>query len=76
MGEVWRAEDTMLRRPGRPQGPPRPALADDESFRLRFFKQARTVAALNAPGVVDIYDIRSEHSPGWRSPGLSGHGIP
>ncbi|MFC3493118.1 serine/threonine-protein kinase [Glycomyces rhizosphaerae] len=61
MGEVWRAEDTMLRRPVALKVL-HAALADDESFRLRFVQEARTVAALNAPGVVDVYDIRSEHT--------------
>lgn len=62
MGEVWRAEDTVLRRPVALKVL-HAALADDESFRQRFVQEARTVAALNAPGVVDIYDIRSEHTP-------------
>jgi serine/threonine-protein kinase len=59
MGEVWRAEDTLLRRPVALKVL-HPALSDDESFRQRFVQEARTVAALRARGVVDIYDIRAE----------------
>jgi eukaryotic-like serine/threonine-protein kinase len=60
MGEVWRADDTMLRRPVALKVL-HPALSDDESFRRRFVEEARTVAALRTRGVVEIYDIRAEH---------------
>lgn len=59
MGEVWRAEDTMLRRPVALKVL-HPSLSDDEGFRRRFVEEARTVAALRARGVVEIYDIRAE----------------
>ncbi|MFG3338201.1 protein kinase [Glycomyces sp. NPDC048151] len=59
MGEVWRAEDTMLRRPVALKVL-HPALSDDDSFRRRFVEEARTVAALRARGVVEIFDIRAE----------------
>jgi hypothetical protein len=59
MGEVWRAEDTMLRRPVALKLL-HPALSDDEGFQRRFVEEARTVAALRARGVVEIFDIRAE----------------
>lgn len=59
MGEVWRAEDTMLRRPVALKVL-HPALAEDEAFRQRFVEEARKVAALHARGVVEVFDIRAE----------------
>ncbi|MDA1361295.1 protein kinase [Glycomyces luteolus] len=59
MGEVWRAEDTILRRPVALKVL-HPALSDDEGFQRRFVEEARTVAALRARGVVEIFDIRAE----------------
>ncbi len=59
MGEVWRAEDTMLRRPVALKVL-HPALSDDQGFQRRFVEEARTVAALRAPGVVEIFDIRGD----------------
>lgn len=59
MGEVWRAEDTVLRRVVALKVL-HAALSDDENFRRRFVQEARTVAALRARGVVEIFDIRAE----------------
>lgn len=59
MGEVWQAEDTMLRRIVALKVL-HPALSDDPGFQRRFVEEARTVAALRARGVVEIYDIRAE----------------
>ncbi|MEU5157684.1 serine/threonine-protein kinase [Glycomyces sp. NPDC021274] len=59
MGEVWRAEDTMLRRTVAVKVL-HAALSDDERFGHRFVEEARTVAALHAPGVVDVFDVRAE----------------
>ncbi|MDN3241906.1 serine/threonine-protein kinase [Glycomyces tritici] len=59
MGEVWRAEDTMLRRTVALKVL-HAALSDDERFGRRFVEEARTVAALHAPGVVDVFDVRAE----------------
>ncbi|MDA1368968.1 serine/threonine-protein kinase [Glycomyces algeriensis] len=59
MGEVWRAEDTMLRRIVALKVL-HAALSDDERFGQRFVEEARTVAALHAPGVVEVFDIRAE----------------
>ncbi|MFG1700189.1 protein kinase [Nonomuraea sp. NPDC049309] len=55
MGEVWRGEDTVLARtvavkvllPGRMQDP---------GFVARFQGEARAMATINHPGVVDVYD--------------------
>lgn len=55
MGEVWRGEDTVLARtvavkvllPGRMQDP---------GFLARFQAEARAMATINHPGVVDVYD--------------------
>ncbi|SDI03532.1 serine/threonine protein kinase [Sinosporangium album] len=55
MGEVWRGEDTVLARtvavkvllPGR---------TDDPGFVARFQGEARAMATINHPGVVDVYD--------------------
>src|SRR5687768_13205770 len=61
MGEVWRAEDTMLRRTVALKVL-HAALSDDERFGQRFVEEARTVAALHAPGVVDVFDVRAERT--------------
>lgn len=61
MGEVWRAVDTKLARPVAVKML-HPALADDATFRQRFSQEARTVAALRAPGVVNLYDACEEPS--------------
>ncbi|MFD1936208.1 serine/threonine-protein kinase [Nonomuraea mangrovi] len=55
MGEVWRGEDIVLARtvavkvllPGR---------TDDPGFVARFQGEARAMATINHPGVVDVYD--------------------
>ncbi|MEU4229827.1 protein kinase [Nonomuraea sp. NPDC026600] len=55
MGEVWRGEDIVLARtvavkvllPGR---------MDDPGFVARFQAEARAMATINHPGVVDVYD--------------------
>ncbi|NUT40130.1 MAG: serine/threonine protein kinase [Thermoactinospora sp.] len=55
MGEVWRGEDTVLARtvavkvllPGR---------MSDPGFAARFQAEARAMATINHPGVVDVYD--------------------
>ncbi|GII92503.1 serine/threonine-protein kinase [Sinosporangium siamense] len=55
MGEVWRGEDVVLARtvavkvllPGR---------TDDPGFVARFQGEARAMATINHPGVVDVYD--------------------
>ncbi|WP_433244735.1 protein kinase domain-containing protein [Streptosporangium sp. CA-135522] len=63
MGEVWRGEDTVLARtvavkvllPGR---------TDDPGFLVRFQGEARAMATINHPGVVDVYDYGIHEVPG------------
>ncbi|THV42173.1 serine/threonine-protein kinase [Glycomyces buryatensis] len=63
MGEVWSADDQALRRTVALKVM-HSALAEDPSFRQRFQQEARTVAALAVPGVVNIYDICEDPAPG------------
>ncbi|WP_062357938.1 serine/threonine protein kinase [Herbidospora yilanensis] len=63
MGEVWRGEDMVLARtvavkvllPGR---------LDDPGFGARFQGEARAMALINHPGVVDVYDYGVTDVPG------------
>ncbi|RCG18323.1 serine/threonine protein kinase [Sphaerisporangium album] len=63
MGEVWRGEDIVLARtvavkvllPGR---------MDDPGFAARFQGEARAMATINHPGVVDVYDYGVSDVPG------------
>lgn len=55
MGEVWRADDDVLRR----QVAVKvllPALLDDPSFAARFRREATVLASLSHPGIVDVHD--------------------
>ncbi|THA40566.1 protein kinase [Streptomyces sp. A1547] len=55
MGEVWRADDDVLRR----QVAVKvllPALLDDVSFAARFRREATVLASLSHPGIVDVHD--------------------
>ena len=60
MGEVYRAQDTRLKREVALKILPE-ALAHDPARRQRFDQEARAVAALNHPNIVAIYDIGSEN---------------
>ena len=55
MGEVWRASDAVL---GRTVAVKvlHPALMEDPRFAQRFQNEARAMATLTHPGVVDVYD--------------------
>ena len=63
MGEVWRGEDTVLARtvavklllPDR---------MNDPGFAVRFQGEARAMATINHPGVVDVYDYGVTEVPG------------
>lgn len=60
MGEVWRADDAVL---GRVVAVKvlMPALTDRPTFAQRFQNEARAMATLRHPGVVDVYDYGSCH---------------
>ncbi|MEV0146362.1 MULTISPECIES: serine/threonine-protein kinase [unclassified Nonomuraea] len=55
MGEVWRAADTVLGRTVAVKVM-MPALAENPAFAQRFQNEARAMATLRHPGVVDVYD--------------------
>src|SRR4051812_2291793 len=59
MGDVWRATDEGL---GRTVAVKilLPALLDEPGFAERFRGEARTMATINHPGVVDVYDYGSD----------------
>lgn len=55
MGEVWRAEDGVLERSVAVKIL-LPALVADRTFAERFRREAKLLAALSHPGVVDVHD--------------------
>jgi eukaryotic-like serine/threonine-protein kinase len=59
MGDVWRGTDDVL---GRTVAVKilLPALLEDPGFAERFRGEARTMATINHPGVVDVYDYGSD----------------
>lgn len=61
MGEVWRGSDEVL---GRTVAVKimLPALLDESGFAERFRAEARTMARLKHPGVVNVYDYSSDAS--------------
>ncbi|WP_018349080.1 protein kinase domain-containing protein [Longispora albida] len=63
MGDVWKAEDTVL---GRTVAVKvlLPALLEEPGFVERFRDEARTMATINHPGVVDVYDFGESELPG------------
>jgi len=64
MGEVWRARDTRLRRDVAIKVLP-DSLAADPVARMRFDREARAVAALSHPNILDIHDVGSEGGVAW-----------
>ncbi|KOV15460.1 hypothetical protein ADK60_28075, partial [Streptomyces sp. XY431] len=62
MGAVWRAEDAVL---GRPVAVKilHPALLADVMFAERFRREARLLALLDHPGIVDVHDYGEEEPP-------------
>ncbi|HZE41726.1 MAG TPA: protein kinase [Stackebrandtia sp.] len=59
MGEVWQATDQALNRTVAAKIL-HPALGADAQFRERFLREARTLAKLSSPGIVNIFDAREE----------------
>src|SRR5258707_15482356 len=60
MGEVFRANDTRLRRTVAIKVLPRDQVADPER-KKRFLQEARAASALNHPNIVTLHDIASDH---------------
>ncbi|MBF9073945.1 serine/threonine-protein kinase [Streptacidiphilus fuscans] len=59
MGDVWRADDRVLER----QVAVKillPSLMEDEAFAARFRREAKVLANLDHPGIVDVYDYGEE----------------
>jgi eukaryotic-like serine/threonine-protein kinase len=63
MGDVWRGTDEVL---GRTVAVKilLPSLLDEAGFAERFRGEARTMATINHPGVVDVYDYGSDAAVG------------
>ncbi|MGY0230256.1 protein kinase domain-containing protein [Longispora urticae] len=63
MGDVWKAEDGVL---GRVVAVKvlLPALLEEPGFVERFRDEARTMATINHPGVVKVYDFGESELPG------------
>ncbi|MER5700559.1 protein kinase [Micromonospora sp. NPDC002296] len=59
MGDVWRGTDQVLGRTVAVKSL-LPALLDEPGFAERFRGEARTMATINHPGVVDVYDYGSD----------------
>src|SRR5688572_10452851 len=56
MGEVYKARDTRLDRIVAVKVLP-PALAEDQEFRHRFDREARTISQLSHPHICTLYDV-------------------
>ncbi len=59
MATVWLGRDTRLARPVAIKMPSE-TLSADESFAIRFEREAQTAAALSHPNLVSVYDYGSE----------------
>ncbi|HZE38705.1 MAG TPA: serine/threonine-protein kinase [Stackebrandtia sp.] len=61
MGEVWKATDTRLNRTVAVKVL-HASLSGSSAFRRRFEAEARSAAALRAPGIVNVYDFGEDSS--------------
>ncbi|MEV0169074.1 serine/threonine-protein kinase [Nonomuraea fuscirosea] len=68
-GEVWRAQDTLLDRVIAVKTV-RSALSGDPEFAARFHAEARSMATIDHPGVVAVFDYGIDEMPGRRTPYL------
>ncbi len=64
MGEVWRARDTRLDRQVAIKVLP-VALAQNEQFRARFEREAKTISQLNHPNICTLHDIGYENGTSY-----------
>ncbi|MEU6248302.1 serine/threonine-protein kinase [Glycomyces sp. NPDC047010] len=62
MGEVWRAEDTVLERTVAVKAM-LPSLLSEPGFTQRFTAEAKTVAALTHPHIVNVHDFGNADLP-------------
>ncbi|SDD94629.1 serine/threonine-protein kinase [Glycomyces harbinensis] len=62
MGEVWRAEDTVLERTVALKAM-LPSLLSEPGFEKRFAAEAKTVAALTHPHIVSVHDFGNADLP-------------
>jgi hypothetical protein len=62
MGEVWRATDPLLRRAVALKRLP-PGPTPDAGRRARFLREARTLAALDSPGIVSLFAAENLEDP-------------
>jgi serine/threonine-protein kinase len=62
MGEVWRAEDTVLERTVAVKAM-LPSLLSEPGFTQRFAAEAKTVAALTHPHIVNVHDFGNADLP-------------
>src|SRR3990170_4474565 len=59
MGEVWRGRDTRLDREVAIKILP-PEFAQDDLFRARFAREAKTISQLNHPHICTLFDVGHE----------------
>jgi eukaryotic-like serine/threonine-protein kinase len=59
MGEVWKGRDTRLDREVAIKVLP-PGFADNEQFRARFDREAKTISSLNHPNICTLFDVGHE----------------